>query len=670
MSNPVKVNPDLQKEREKCTFNVIELTNVIDGGPQKTEERKKREEMVFKEGIHIDEVPSDYLSHKEKYELAIKKACLLFKMMRRLQEEENAGMENYMALLGGTLGSAILGDGSPLTLHYVMFIPTLMGQGTVEQQAYWIGRAFNLNIIGTYAQTELGHGTFIRGLETTATYDASTKEFVLHSPTLTAYKWWPGGLAHTANYCVVMAQLYTQGKCHGIHPFIVQLRDEETHMPLPGIKVGEIGAKLGMNGTNNGFLGFDHVRIPREHMLMKNSKVLEDGTYVNVTSSKLTYGTMMFVRVMLVHDVCNYMAKAVTIATRYSAVRRQSQLRPDEPEPQILDYVTQQHKLLIGTASVHAFRLCAGWLWDMYNNVTAELESGDLERLPELHALSCCLKAIATSDAAACVERCRLACGGHGYMLASNLPLMYGLVTAACTYEGENTVMLLQTARYLVKAWHQSGAALPPTVAYLARARDTRLTHSQPWRNELDAIVDGFQRIAAGKIALCVAQIEKRQKSGMPYEDAWNMTSVQLTSASEAHCRAFILSSFQKETEKLVKTVSAPLRIVLLQLVELYAVYWALQCVGDLLRFSSISERDIEGLQNWYEDLLFKLRPNAVGLVDAFDIRDEILRSALGAYDGRAYERLMEEAMKSPLNAEPVNQSFQKYLKPFMQGKL
>lgn len=82
-------------------------------------------------------------------------------------------------------------------------------------------------------------------------------------------------VAHTANYCIVMAQLYSNGQCHGIHPFIVQLRDEETHMPLPGIKVGEIGAKLGMNGTNNGFLGFEQVRIPREHMLMKNCQVLE-----------------------------------------------------------------------------------------------------------------------------------------------------------------------------------------------------------------------------------------------------------------------------------------------------------------------------------------------------------------------------------------------------------
>ncbi|CAG9581083.1 unnamed protein product [Danaus chrysippus] len=667
---PNKINADLQKERDSCSFNVTELTNLIDGGIEKTAERKKREEMALKEGIHIDEVPSVYLSHKEKYELAIKKACLLFKMIRRLQEEENAGMENYMAVLGGNLGSAILGDGSPLTLHYVMFIPTLMGQGTVEQQAHWIGRAFNLDIIGTYAQTELGHGTFVRGLETTATYDPSTKEFILHSPTLTAYKWWPGGLAHTANYCIVMAQLHTKGKCHGMHAFIVQLRDEETHMPLPGIKVGEIGAKLGMNGTNNGFLGFDQVRIPRDYMLMKNAKVLEDGTYVTAPSSKLAYGTMMFVRVMLVNDMCNYMAKAVTIATRYSAVRRQSQPKPNEPEPQILDYVTQQHKLMIGIASVHAFRTCADWLWQMYNNVTAELEAGDMERLPELHALSCCLKAVSTSDAAQCVERCRLSCGGHGYMLSSNLPLTYGLVTAACTYEGENTVMLLQTARYLVKAWQQAagGQTLPPTVSYLREVVAGR--RSPPFDNTIEGIVAGFYRVAAGKIGACVAQIEKRQKTGMCYEDAWNMTSVQLTSASEAHCRAIILSTYYKEIERQSNLVSPELATVLRQLVDLYVVYWALQCIGDLLRFTSISERDIDQLQGWYEDLLTRLRPNAVGLVDAFDIRDEILNSALGAYDGNAYERLMAEAMKSPLNKEPVNQSFHQYLKPLMQGKL
>ena len=99
--------------------------------------------------------------------------------------------------------------------------------------------------------------------------------FFLESPSLTAYKWWPGSLGKTANYAVVMAQLHTKGECHGTHPFLVQLRSEETHEPLPGIIVGEIGPKLGMNTNDNGYLGFNSVRIPRDQMLMKHSQVLE-----------------------------------------------------------------------------------------------------------------------------------------------------------------------------------------------------------------------------------------------------------------------------------------------------------------------------------------------------------------------------------------------------------
>jgi len=57
--------------------------------------------------------------------------------------------------------------------------------------------------------------------------------------------------------------------------------------------------------------------------------VLEDGTYVKAPSDKLTYGTMMFVRVVLVRDVASYLSKAVTIAIRYSAVRRQSQIKAE-----------------------------------------------------------------------------------------------------------------------------------------------------------------------------------------------------------------------------------------------------------------------------------------------------------------------------------------------------
>lgn len=660
------VNSDLLKERQRCTFDTLELTHLLDGGPEKTAERREREIFFLDDPELKFKTPPEYLSHQDKYGEAIRLSCVLFRKIQELQKEGKAGIANYREILGGQIGSAIMKDGNPLTLHYVMFIPTVMGQGTYEQQAEWIQKAWNCDIVGTYAQTELGHGTFIRGLETTATYDPKTEEFVIHSPTLTSYKWWPGGLGHTANYAVVVAQLNTLGKCYGIHSFIVQLRDEETHKPLPGIKIGEIGCKLGMNTTNNGYLGFDNVRIPRKQMLMKNNKVLKDGTYVESPSSKLTYGTMMFVRVVIVQDAADYLKKAVIIAIRYSCVRRQSQPKPDEPEPQILDYITQQYKLFPLISTYYAFRYSATWLWDMYNNVSSELEAGMLDQLPELHALACCLKAISSSDAALGIEMCRLACGGHGYMMSSNLPTTYGLVTAMCTYEGENTVLLLQTARFLMKAWQikVDGQKLTPTVEYLQSARDTVYQRNVHW------IISTLQYVAARKIELAWQHMNERIQKGISSEDAWNQTSIELTAAAEAHGRAFIVSMYCTTMEDIKKTVSKPLRLVLIQLLDLYGITTAFKCLGDILRFTKATGADIEDLQLWLEELLTLLRPNAVGLVDSFDVRDEVLSSALGAYDGNVYERLFEEASKSPLNSEPVHKSFDRYLKPFLKSQL
>lgn len=103
--------------------------------------------------------------------------------------------------------NGITTHGNILSVHYGMFVPTITGQGTDEQQAEWLQRAKDLSIIGTYAQTELGHGTFVRGIETTATYDPETQEFVLNSPTLSSYKWWPGGCKHGMHYIVTLDSL-------------------------------------------------------------------------------------------------------------------------------------------------------------------------------------------------------------------------------------------------------------------------------------------------------------------------------------------------------------------------------------------------------------------------------------------------------------------------------
>jgi acyl-CoA oxidase len=103
--------------------------------------------------------------------------------------------------------------------------------------------ALTMQIVGCLAQTELGHGSNVRGLMTTAEYDAATQEFVINTPTLRAMKWWPGGLGLTATHAALYAQLITKGVNHGFHVFLLQLRDER-HEPLPGIELGEVGPKV------------------------------------------------------------------------------------------------------------------------------------------------------------------------------------------------------------------------------------------------------------------------------------------------------------------------------------------------------------------------------------------------------------------------------------------
>ena len=167
-------------------------------------------------------------------------------------------------------------------------------------------------------------GTFIQGLETTATYDARREEFVLNTPTLTSYKWWSGCLGIVATHAILAARLVTKGEDKGIHYFIAQLRRMDNHQPLPGVTVGDIGPKFGFELKDNGFLKLDHVRIPRENMLMKLAQVEPDGTYSRRLSSKLAYGSMVLVRTGLVRFSYANLAKGVTIAIRYSAVRRQT----------------------------------------------------------------------------------------------------------------------------------------------------------------------------------------------------------------------------------------------------------------------------------------------------------------------------------------------------------
>ena len=102
-----------------------------------------------------------------------------------------------------------------------MFLLAIERLADEEQKAKWMPQISTMKMVGCYAQTELGHGSNVAGLETTATFDKIKDEFILHTPTVTATKFWPGSLGRFGNHAVVFARLIVEENDFGVQPFLV-----------------------------------------------------------------------------------------------------------------------------------------------------------------------------------------------------------------------------------------------------------------------------------------------------------------------------------------------------------------------------------------------------------------------------------------------------------------
>lgn len=230
----------------------------------------------------------------------------------------------------------------PLGLHLNMFTKMIEIMGTDEQQAKWLPLCKGLRMFGCYAQTEIGHGSNVAGLETTATFDEKADEFVIHTPTSTATKWWPGEMGTVADHAVVFAQLVLDGNDMGPAPFIVRIREPGTHAHCKGIESGDMGPKFGWNSKENGWLTFDQVRIPRSHLLSRYISVDREGSFSIEGDLRALYATMMGIRSLIVEQAPYTLTLAALVGIRYSIVRRQfKNTAGSREETKLLDYQTQ-----------------------------------------------------------------------------------------------------------------------------------------------------------------------------------------------------------------------------------------------------------------------------------------------------------------------------------------
>eukprot|EP01018_Ginkgo_biloba_P002589 Gb_10686 [translate_table: standard] len=653
----------LAHERNKAEFDVGAMKVVWAGSQSAFDVSDRMSRLVANDPVFRKDNRSR-LSRQELFKNTLRKTAHAWKLMLDLQlSEEEASKIRFF-----------VDEPAYTDLHWGMFIPAIKGQATDEQQQEWLPLAYKMQIIGCYAQTELGHGSNVQGLETTAAFDPNSDEFIINSPTLTSSKWWPGGLGKVSTHAIVYARLITNGHDYGVHAFLVQIRSLEDHQPLPGVTVADIGMKFGngaYNTVDNGLLQFDHIRIPRKQMLMRLSEVTREGKYMQSdVPRQLLYGAMVYVRQTIVSSASNYLSRAVCIAVRYSAVRRQFGSQAGGPEVQVIDYKTQQHKLFPLLATAYAFRFVGEWLKWLYLDVTRRLQTNDFSTLAEAHACTAGLKSLTTSVTADGIEDCRKLCGGHGYLCTSGLPELFAVYVPACTYEGDNTVLLLQVARFLMKTLSQMGSQKNPvgTAAYLGQvnyllSNNCGASKAEDWLKP-SVVLEAFEARSARLAVNCATRITRAANA----EAGFSELSSELAEAARAHCQLIVVSKFIEKVQQDIpgEGVKRPLE----ELCSVYSLSLLHNHRGDFLSTGYLTSEQAALASDQLRVLYSQVRPNAVALVDAFNYTDHFLGSVLGRYDGNVYPHLYEEALKDPLNESVIPEGYQEYIRPVLKQQV
>ncbi|EGR32700.1 hypothetical protein IMG5_073500 [Ichthyophthirius multifiliis] len=423
---------------------------------------------------------------------------------------------------------------------------------------------------------------------------------------------------------------------------------QEDHMPCPGVIIGDCGSKSGLEGIDNGFLQFKNVKIPYDNLLDRFSQI-ENGEFKTEIKNPdkrfgLQLGSLSGGRVIISLQACVNAISALTIGIRYACIRQQFGL-PGKPEYPIIEYPLVQYRLLTSLAKVIVMQVASlslNMLWD--DNQLHLLDKKKNNLIEELHAKSSVVKAQASWMAAEIIQNCREILGGHGYSSLNRLSQLYRDNDINTTWEGDNTVLLQQTAKFLLDIVRQilkGQEILHKTAQFIT----LQPVDEQKWSandvskfKQKNIIIEALEWRVNLLLQRSGLKLQENLQNQNTF-DAWNDTQVfYLNNVSLAFGDLYQAQEFIEGINK-IKDQNT------IQVLDLVFELWALDIIqkdqGTFRENNFINIEQTGQIKQRIIELLKLIKPEAVGLIDVLAPPDHILGSPFGAYDGDIYNKYL-----------------------------
>ena len=532
-------------------------------------------------------------------------------------------------------------------VQWGLFGGAIENLGTERHHDAYVRPLIDLELLGCFAMTETGHGSDVQALETTATFDPATDEFVVHSPTPSSRKDYIGGAA-------VFAQLITAGageepEGHGVHCLFVPLRDENGD-DLPGVTTSDCQYKGGLPGVDNGRIMFDQVRIPRENLLNKYADVAPDGTYTSPIENPsrrffTMLGTLIRGRVTVGGSAAAAARVALDIATRYALQRRQFSAPKSEEEVLIMDYLAHQRRLFPLIAKSYALQFAQNELVAKLHELQTT-DNPDAEEQRELESRAAGLKAANTWHATRAIQEAREACGGAGYLAENRLISLKADTDVFTTFEGDNHVLTQLVAKELLTAYADDIKGMSPVewVRFAAEFAGERVIKRTAAQTIMQTIIDTrqdneeegslFNRGTQVKmfedredylLATVARRLQSRSKETSEF-DAFNAVQDHVLHAASAHIDRIILEAF---VAGISSCENDEARELLEQVCDLYALSVIEEDKAWFIEHRYLSTERSKAVTRGINERCRTLRPHARTMVDGFGVPEELLGAAM-----------------------------------------